>query len=286
MLKISVIIPVYNVAKYLSECLDSVLAQTFSDIEIICINDGSIDNSLQILEEYQRKDNRIKVITQKNQGVVVARNNAIKQASGEFIYILDSDDIIDKTTLEKSYNAIMAGKGDIITSRVMCFGEENQEMLLLQPNKINMSRQNCLVNAALFRKSLFEKSGGFDCAFNNGLEDYDFWLNMIYRQGAHFYRIPEILFFYRIKPLEESRNFQQMQQFNKELMNALNVKYPEIKKYKKLAKFIRLFFQIRRKENKTIIRILKLPILKIKDKSNKKFFYFLGFIPCWVKKEK
>lgn len=74
MLKISIILPIYNVQKYLSKCLDSVVNQTYQNLEIICVNDGSTDNSLQILEEYAQKDKRIKIINQKNQGVSVARN--------------------------------------------------------------------------------------------------------------------------------------------------------------------------------------------------------------------
>ena len=80
MAKISVIIPVYNVEKYLRECLDSVVNQTYKDIEIICINDGSIDNSLKILEEYSQNDNRIKIFNQTNQGVSVARNIGTKES--------------------------------------------------------------------------------------------------------------------------------------------------------------------------------------------------------------
>ena len=83
--KVSVIIPVYNVEKYLRECLDSVINQTLSDIEIICINDGSTDNSLEILKEYAENDSRIKIITQENQGQGVARNNAIEAAQGEYL---------------------------------------------------------------------------------------------------------------------------------------------------------------------------------------------------------
>src|SRR5574344_179901 len=105
--KISVIVPVYNTEKYLAESLDSVIRQTFKDIEIICVDDGSTDNSSNILSKYAKKDSRIKVISQKNQGVITARNNAIKQAEGDYIYTLDSDDVIDETTLEKSYKAII-----------------------------------------------------------------------------------------------------------------------------------------------------------------------------------
>ena len=103
--KVSVIIPVYNTASYLKRCLDSAINQTLKDIEIICVNDGSTDNSLEILQEYQKKDNRIILINLKeNKGVVNARNVAIEKASGEFIGFLDSDDFIDPGWYENLYN--------------------------------------------------------------------------------------------------------------------------------------------------------------------------------------
>lgn len=90
--KISVIVPVYNVEKYLPECLDSIINQTLKDIEIICINDGSLDNSLEILKRYAEKDSRIKIIDKENEGVGKARNDGIRAATGEFIAFMDSDD--------------------------------------------------------------------------------------------------------------------------------------------------------------------------------------------------
>ena len=89
--KISVIIPVYNVEKYLSECLDSVISQTLKDIEIICVNDGSTDNSLQILKEYASKDTRIKIIDKENEGQGYARKVGLDVANGEYILFCDSD---------------------------------------------------------------------------------------------------------------------------------------------------------------------------------------------------
>lgn len=104
--KISVIIPVYNVEKYLRECLDSVLGQTLSDIEVICVNDGSPDNSPAILKEYAEKDRRIIVIDKANEGVGKARNDGMKAASGEFIAFMDSDDWYPSPdVLEKLYLA-------------------------------------------------------------------------------------------------------------------------------------------------------------------------------------
>ncbi|MCL1971787.1 MAG: glycosyltransferase family 2 protein [Endomicrobia bacterium] len=91
---ISIIIPVYNAQKYLLQCLDSILNQTFKDFECICVNDGSTDASLSILEDYQRKDKRIKIISQKNGGISAARNAGISAAAGEYLYFMDNDDII------------------------------------------------------------------------------------------------------------------------------------------------------------------------------------------------
>ena len=99
--KISVIVPVYKVEKFLPKCLESLINQTLKDIEIICINDGSPDNSLKILEEYAKKDSRIKIINQKNAGPSVARNNGMSAASGEYIGFVDSDDWIDLDFYEK-----------------------------------------------------------------------------------------------------------------------------------------------------------------------------------------
>lgn len=106
MKKISVIVPVYNVEKYLPECLDSIINQTLKDIEIICINDGSPDNSLEILKRYAANDARIKIIDKKNEGVGKARNDGIHAAEGEFVAFMDSDDYYPaENVLECLYNA-------------------------------------------------------------------------------------------------------------------------------------------------------------------------------------
>ena len=104
--KISILIPVYNVEKYLRRCLDSVIHQTMQDIEIICVNDGSTDNSLDILQEYASKDSRIKVISQENKGLVATRKVCIQYATGEYCMILDSDDWLELNTCEMTYHYI------------------------------------------------------------------------------------------------------------------------------------------------------------------------------------
>lgn len=106
MTKVSVVIPVYNMEKYIKQCLDSVLGQTLQEIELVCVNDGSTDNSLQILEQYQKKSNKVHIINQENQGVGKARNKGIDEAAGEYIVFMDPDDYyLDDKILEDLYKA-------------------------------------------------------------------------------------------------------------------------------------------------------------------------------------
>ena len=100
-MKLSIIIPVYNTEKYIKQCIESVTAIKDIETEIIVVNDGSTDSSKDILEEYTEKNDRIKVITQKNQGASAARNTGIKASTGDYIYFLDSDDWIDTVSFEK-----------------------------------------------------------------------------------------------------------------------------------------------------------------------------------------
>ena len=111
--KVSVVIPVYNVENYLRESLDCVVNQTLRDIEIICVDDGSKDSSLEILQEYAQKDSRVKILTQQNQFAGVARNNGLKIATGEYIIFLDSDDIFDLQMLEKMYYRAVETSADV-----------------------------------------------------------------------------------------------------------------------------------------------------------------------------
>ena len=112
--KISVIIPVYNVEQHLQKCLESVVVQTFKDIEIICIDDGSTDGCPQILEEFAAKDKRIKVITQPNKGLSVARNVGLEHAVAEQVSYVDSDDFIHPKFLQTLYEVAQKYNADIV----------------------------------------------------------------------------------------------------------------------------------------------------------------------------
>lgn len=123
MCKISIIVPVYNTEKYLEKCLNSLISQTLEDIEILCINDGSTDNSIKILEQYANRDSRIKIINKKNAGVSAARNTGISQAKGEYLGFVDSDDYVDLNFYEKLYNTAKEYNASIAVAGIIRFNE-------------------------------------------------------------------------------------------------------------------------------------------------------------------
>ena len=117
--KVSVIVPVYNVAEYVEGCLNSLIAQTEKDIEIICVDDGSTDSSGQIVEEMARKDKRIKVIHQKNGGLSAARNTGLDKATGEYVSFCDSDDYLHPEFFEKFVKVMNETKADIVCGQLV-----------------------------------------------------------------------------------------------------------------------------------------------------------------------
>lgn len=148
--KVSVIVPVYNVEKYLARCLDSLVAQTLEDIEIICVNDGSTDNSADILAKYAEKDDRITVITQSNAGLSNARNAGIDIATGDYIGFLDSDDFIEKDFYEKLYNSVTQHNADVACASIIRENEKKRKELIKYDNvvvKSGISEKFALVKA-------------------------------------------------------------------------------------------------------------------------------------------
>ena len=111
---ISIIVPVYNSELYLKKCLDSIISQTYENIEIICIDDNSSDDSLRILQEYEKKDQRIKVLQKVNEGVSFARNAGLDMARGDYILFVDSDDWIDRCTCEVALKKILEETADLV----------------------------------------------------------------------------------------------------------------------------------------------------------------------------
>ena len=136
-IKVSVIIPVYNTEKYLVEAINSIVNQTLREIEIIVVNDGSTDNSAQLLENFAQQDNRIKIIThEKNKGLSEARNTGIKAIQGEYLYFFDSDDVLERDCLELCYNKSKMEELDFLFFDAVTFYDEDDKSNL----KLNYQR--------------------------------------------------------------------------------------------------------------------------------------------------
>ncbi len=188
--QVSIIIPVYNVSEYLKECLDSAIDQTFRDIEIICVNDGSTDDSPNILNDYAKKDRRIRIINKTNGGLSSARNAGLEAAKGKYIAFLDSDDFIEPETIEHAVNHI--GGADIVFYGTNVFGDammdrrkDDEEYYRLKfSGYVRLDdniRNNTDVSAwnKLYRKEIIDRYG---ITFPEGMlfEDYSFYWRYIF----------------------------------------------------------------------------------------------------------
>jgi glycosyltransferase involved in cell wall biosynthesis len=162
MAKISVIIPVYNTEQYLKRCLDSVYKQSLKDIEIICVNDCSHDNSLEILKEYAAKDSRIKIIDfPENKGAAIARNTAMGQVCGEYIGFIDSDDFIDLDFYEKLYVRANETGADVVIGNIVKIKENTKKYEyeeFISNVKLNKVNFNGLFPIAIYKKTFLEKN--------------------------------------------------------------------------------------------------------------------------------
>lgn len=131
--KVSAIVPVYNSSEYLSQCLESIINQSYKDIEIVCVNDGSTDNSLDILREYKKKDNRIVIIDKPNGGVSSARNAGLKSAKGKYVQFIDSDDLINVNDFKNLVEEAEKFNADIVTFQKTWFNKDEQPNINQKP---------------------------------------------------------------------------------------------------------------------------------------------------------
>jgi len=196
--KMSVIIPCFNQGKYIDETVNSVLAQTYHDYEIVIVNDGSSDEfTNSLLSDYRRPNTR--VIHTENQGLSQARNTAIRAAIGAYILPLDADDLIGREYLSSAVE-ILDGNRDIgiVTCLIEFFGAMNYRPALPPFTVEAMLTRNDLPCSSVFRKEDWERTGGFNPNMTSGWEDWDFWLSLL-ELGVGVHRIPEALFYYRIR---------------------------------------------------------------------------------------
>ncbi len=205
--KVSVVVPIYNVEKYLNRCLQSIINQSYKNIEIILVNDGSTDNSLQIAEEEEKNDSRIKIITQKNQGLSMARNTGIQHATGEYICFVDSDDFVHKDYVKCLIENLEENDSDIsvcdylyINEKDETWSKKNKEEKIFSNleaiNDLLVGNQETEVMAwnKLYKLSLFKENNIF---FPKGkLHEDNFTTYKLYYYAKKISLIPDKLYFY------------------------------------------------------------------------------------------
>lgn len=173
---VSVIIPCYNYGDLLPKTIDSVISQTYKNIEIIIINDGSTDDTEQVAKGYSNKHKNIFYHKQKNLGIVKTRNKGISLATGHYLIQLDADDWIDSNYIEKAVDIAEKNKVDIVYSDVTIFGRENKTVQYPEHNIEILKYQNYIHISALVKKTLFSSSNYDEALENLGYEDWDFSL--------------------------------------------------------------------------------------------------------------
>lgn len=212
MAKVSVIVPVYNVEDYLAMCLDTIINQTFKDIEIICVNDGSTDDSLNILEHYKNLDSRIKIISKENGGLSSARNAGMEIADGEYILFVDSDDWISSVAVESLYNNAINNNSDVVVFDFVWKNLFDNKFLILTINNYGNTYENKPFNkdmmgplaykeipvstwSKFYKKEFLLKN---DISFFEDMifEDIPYWASVFVNAERITY-LPKPLYFYR-----------------------------------------------------------------------------------------
>ena len=205
--EISIIIPIYNVEKYLSPCLDSVLNQTYKNLEIILVNDGSTDACAEICDSYATTDSRIKIVHQKNGGLSDARNSGLKMVTGDCVGFVDSDDVISVDFYSKMLHTLQDHNADIVECNFMRFSAENEwqsvpavvdnttgiysaeeALQLLMKQQLKQIVWNKLYKTTIIKGLLFEKGR---------LHEDEFWTYKVFGEAKKIIKIPDILYFYR-----------------------------------------------------------------------------------------
>lgn len=209
MIFFSIIIPCYNQAEYLEEAVLSVIAQTYTNWECFIVNDGSTDNTEEVAIDLKKKDVRIKYLKKENGGLASARNFGINKALGKWILPLDADDKIGDLYLELAYQEIRKNNDiAIIYCKANYFGSVNEEWILPDANFRKLLITNLIFCSAIYKKSDWSKVGGYDIYMKYGVEDWEFWINILKTDKYRIIKKIDYLgFYYRIKDKSMSTDF-------------------------------------------------------------------------------
>lgn len=210
-MKLTIILPVYNVEKYLPQCLDAIITQNTPELEVICVNDGSTDRSPEILEEYARKDGRFRIITQANKGLSGARNAGLEEAQGEYVFFCDSDDWIEPDSCANLIESFNSERPDVILFKYQAYKEGRilvsgrlDPIVSLFGTKV-FSRDEALTQlikccpsawAKIYRTEFLSAHGLWFVTDRNCIEDIPFWVDVLL-QARRFQALDRILYTYR-----------------------------------------------------------------------------------------
>lgn len=223
MIQISIIIPCYNQGDYVADAIESALAQTVQPIEVIVIDDGSTDYSLAVARSYEKEG--VKVIHQVNKGLSSARNTGIMNATGDYIFPLDADDMMKENCLEKILETIDKTNADIVAPSFKTFGIQNNEVILNPKACLEDFKQaNYIGYFSAIRKSTLLEVGGYSPRMVWGYEDMALWIDLL-KRGAKLVILQDVLVMYRTK---EQSMIHTAQQHHEELMNQIRFDHKEL----------------------------------------------------------
>lgn len=255
---VSIVVPCYNQAQFLDECLQSVFNQKYSFWECLIINDGSTDNTKEISENWITKDNRFKYFEKVNGGISSARNYGIERAMGEWILPLDADDKISSEYCSNAACYFDKPSTKVIYGQAKKFGLVAGEWYLPKFSVERLAVENLIYCSAFFRKEDWIKLGGYDENMVEGLEDWEFWINLLKNETAEsVIFITDVCFFYRIKSVSRSTEAVQSEE---NLRIYIVRKHPEF--YSKAVKSIAFRNEALEKINSRLVnRIISKVIL-------------------------
>jgi len=224
---VSIIVPCYNQAKYLDECLQSVLDQTYTSWECIIVNDGSPDGTEEVAKNWLDKDNRFKYIDRENGGVSAARNTGIFEAKGNFILPLDGDDYISNDYLSLAVKEFKENENlKLVYCKAEKFGTVNGEWNLESFSLEKIAIANMIFCSAMFKKEDWFKVGGYDEKMIYGIEDWEFWIHLL-KEGGQVHQINKVCFYYRVKISSRSTNLDKEKIQRKEMVKYINIKHAD-----------------------------------------------------------
>ena len=217
---VSVIVPLYNAAPYIGEALESIITSTYRPIEVVVVDDGSTDDSLNIARTFAKNHPEVQVVHQQNAGVSAARNKAIQIAKGTYILPVDADDKINPLYIEHAVSA-MKENVRVVGSRAEYFGAKQGEWRLPNYTPERLAQRNMIHISSLFRKADWEQVGGF-CEEEIYREDWSFWLSIM-ELGGEYVRLDEVGLYYRVLPHSRRTKAKTQKRIIVDAMNRLHL---------------------------------------------------------------